>query len=503
MIMLTIKKSKLTYFIAPLVIVALICLFVFIHKNAYAAAERSIIFPVLGGGQYSNDYLGSRDNGYHHATDIFANKHTPLVSAVDGTVTFVAYPQPSYGFMVRIVDADGYTYNYIHMNNDNPGTDDGMGDGRNAYAADIKRGAKVSKGQLIGWLGDSGNAETTAPHLHFEIYRPDNTPVNPYEVLNEAPRKYSIENRSDYPYQTDEIVPFGPYEPGINIAMGNVDANSDTETVVGAGIKGGPHVKIYKNGNFTGREFFAYAPSFTGGTDVATGDLDGDGVAEIITGAGPGGGPHVRAFKSDGTEVTSFFAYDPRFAGGVRVAAGDVDGDGKAEIITGPGSGGGPNVKVFKADGRQIGSFFSYSPTFYGGVDVAVGDVLGDSKAEIITAAGPGGGPHVRVMSYQGDTTTPVNYLSEFFAYDARTFHGGVRISAGNVQRNTAKSEIITVPDSSGGPHIKMFDGSGGYISGKMFLEEWWYGFNDIGAGDGASAAATGVNRRASIRAAF
>ena len=86
--------------------------------------------------------------------------------------------------------------------------------------------------------------------------------------------------------------------------------------------------------------FFAYAPAFTGGVSVAAGDVNGDGVADIITGAGPGGGPHVRVFSLAGgtpTEVASFFAYDPAFPGGVSVAAGDVNGDGVADIITGAG----------------------------------------------------------------------------------------------------------------------------------------------------------------------
>ena len=84
--------------------------------------------------------------------------------------------------------------------------------------------------------------------------------------------------------------------------------------------------------------FYAYDPAFTGGVDVAAADVTGDGVAEIITGAGPGGGPHVRAFSLAGgvvTEVASFYAYDPAFTGGVHVAAADLTGDGVAEIITG------------------------------------------------------------------------------------------------------------------------------------------------------------------------
>ena len=97
-----------------------------------------------------------------------------------------------------------------------------------------------------------------------------------------------------------------------------------------------------------------------GGVSVAAGDVDGDGLAEIVTGAGPGGGPHVRGFSLSGgvMEIASFMAYDPDFGGGVFVASGDVNGDGLSEIITGPGAGGGGHVRVFLGSGVASGVEF-------------------------------------------------------------------------------------------------------------------------------------------------
>lgn len=152
----------------------------------------------------------------------------------------------------------------------------------------------------------------------------------------------------------------------------------------------------------------AAGPAFAGGVSIAVGDINNDGVDDIIVGAGPGGGPHVRVIdgsKLDPAEgqLLSFFAFPATFQGGVTVAAGDVNGDGFDDIIVGAGAGGGPHVKVFDGrdslaagDGAAVMSFMAYTPSFNGGVTVAAGDVNGDGRDDIITGAGPGG--HVKVF---------------------------------------------------------------------------------------------------------
>src|SRR5262249_37886764 len=147
--------------------------------------------------------------------------------------------------------------------------------------------------------------------------------------------------------------------------------------------------------------YFAYDPAFRGGVRVAVGDVNGDGTPDIITGAGYGGGPHVRAFSgASGGGLLGLFAYPAGFRRGGDVAAGDFHGDGRADIVTGAGEGGGPHVKVFSGNGGGLlMSFFAYDADFRGGVRVAVGDMNGDGTPDIVTGAGDGGSPHVKVFS--------------------------------------------------------------------------------------------------------
>ncbi|MCK4744792.1 S8 family serine peptidase [Candidatus Parcubacteria bacterium] len=120
------------------------------------------------------------------------------------------------------------------------------------------------------------------------------------------------------------------------------------------------------------KEFLAYDKNFRGGVNVATGDIDGDGIDEIIAGAGNGGGPHIRVFDQLGRVKTQFFAYDKNFRGGVNVATGDIDGDGIDEIIAGAGNGGGPYVKMFNKSGGLITELLAFGQDFQGGVKSVV-----------------------------------------------------------------------------------------------------------------------------------
>jgi len=148
-----------------------------------------LVFPVQGPNRYWDTFWAKRADGLHHATDIMAAKMTPVVAVADGVVYSVNWStnpndlRPSRCCNLIVNHNDGWQTKYYHLNNDTPGTDDGKGWG---IAPGILPGTRVRAGQVIGWVGDSGNAENTAPHLHFELVDPAGTIVDPYPSLRKA-----------------------------------------------------------------------------------------------------------------------------------------------------------------------------------------------------------------------------------------------------------------------------------------------------------------------------
>ncbi|MEA3398751.1 MAG: S8 family peptidase [Patescibacteria group bacterium] len=184
------------------------------------------------------------------------------------------------------------------------------------------------------------------------------------------------------------------------------------------------NIKIMSADGKSINEFLSYNEAFRGGVNVAVGDIDGDGVEEIITGAGFTGGPHVRIFDNTGKVEGQFFAYDKNFRGGVNVAMIDMDNKSrntKNKIITSPGIGGGPQLRFFDNHGEIVNQFFAFHENFRGGVNIAVGDINSNGLDEIITAAGPGGSPHVRIFDKYGVL------LESFYAFED-SFLGGVNV---------------------------------------------------------------------------
>jgi peptidoglycan hydrolase-like protein with peptidoglycan-binding domain len=144
--------------------------------------------PVDGQHYFADWFWAARSHGIHHAQDLMSPKMTPVVAAADGTVRLVNWTSedhmnPDRCCTIALRHNDGWESWYIHLNNDTPGTDDGLAWG---IADGIVPGTPVTAGQLIGWVGDSGTAELTGSHIHFELRDPAGVIVNPFRSLAEA-----------------------------------------------------------------------------------------------------------------------------------------------------------------------------------------------------------------------------------------------------------------------------------------------------------------------------
>jgi murein DD-endopeptidase MepM/ murein hydrolase activator NlpD len=158
------------------------------------------VFPQeIGPTEFRDTYGQSRSGGRsHNGTDLLAPRMTEIYALADGTVTYVGTNNLS-GRNIKLDHGEGWESYYVHLNNDNVGTDDGAAPWSLAVPPDIDEGVEVVAGQLIGWVGDSGNAEGTTPHTHFEL-RKDGKPINAYEILlaaHDRTIELEIESRLD------------------------------------------------------------------------------------------------------------------------------------------------------------------------------------------------------------------------------------------------------------------------------------------------------------------
>jgi hypothetical protein len=251
------------------------------------------------------------------------------------------------------------------------------------------------------------------------------------------------------------FTPFPGYNGAVHLLKGNFMGDGKQWMVMAAGEGGAPHIVIMDptNGQVL-RSWFGYSTDFRGGLFIAVGDVNADGADDLITGPNAGGGPHIKVYDGKTNNIIfEFMAYDPSFIGGVSVALADVNNDGRLDIVTGTGKGGGPHVRVFDAlNGRDLLSFMAYDPSFRGGVFVAAGDIDGNGTAEIVTGSGFGGTSTVRVFDLR-----TLQAVRSFMAYDP-AFLGGVRVGLSDRNRDGIL-DIFTGPGPGGGPHIKVFDG--------------------------------------------
>ncbi len=313
------------------------------------------------------------------------------------------------------------------------------------------------------------------------------------------------------PTTGEDLAEFEPFENtfrgGVSVAVGDVIGDSTPDIVVAAGTGGGPRIEIIDGATQKVAEnFFVFEPTFTGGVSVAIGDVNGDGHNDIIAGAGTGGGPRVVAIDvATGNTLLDTFAFEPTFRGGVNVSSGDVNGDGTDDIIVGTGTGGAPRVTAFSGTdtGNVLLNFFAFESSFRGGVNVSTADVNGDGTDDVIVGAGTGGAPHVQVFS--GIDGAPLPDMN-FFAFDT-TRRGGVRVAAVDTNGDgTADTMVAGTPGqlrrffravdgSTIASDITVLDVTGGVFVGGLLDGSHGKGHGNAGHGHGGHGAGVVATR--------
>lgn len=239
--------------------------------------------------------------------------------------------------------------------------------------------------------------------------------------------------------------------------------------LVGGAADGTAVVLIPSAGGYAVGNRVEFFPGFTGVARVAMGDVTGDGVPDSVGGAGPGGGPRVAVIDgATGVRLADFFAFEDTFRGGVYVTLGDLDGDGVADLIVTPDLGGGPVVAAYSGAGlaaglgaaAQTNRFFGIEDIhFRGGARAAAGDANGDGRADLIVSAGFPGGPRVAVFDGLGlaTATAPVKLVPDFFAFE-ETFRNGSYVAAGDVDGD-GRADLLLGAGPDGGPRVRAISG--------------------------------------------
>lgn len=241
------------------------------------------------------------------------------------------------------------------------------------------------------------------------------------------------------------IQPFDPsYTGGARVTQGDFNADGTLDIVVGTGPGVRSLVRIFdgKTGNGLGT-VRPFEDSFTGGIFVAAGDINGDGKADLVVTPDVGGSSRTIIYNNgkENLVISNFFGIDdPNFRGGARCAVGDINNDGKADLVIAAGFGGGPRIAGFSGatmgtngGTRLFNDFFAFADKLNNGTYVAVGDFNADGFSDLIAGAGPDGGPRVTVFDGQNLVATgTVNPIANFFAFPD-SIRTGVRVAAVNL----------------------------------------------------------------------
>lgn len=255
-----------------------------------------------------------------------------------------------------------------------------------------------------------------------------------------------ISHKNGYPFSDLGFIANSGQKTGVDVELADIEHDHVEEIIVGGGPGGEPYVKIFDK--LSGKElssFMAYNKNFKGGIRVTAADMNGDGIQEIVTAAGPGGGAHIRVFDRYGNDIHSaLFPHGTELRTGADIAGGDLDGDGKDEIAVATGPGASAKIRIIDHDGSTMNTTINAFPAaFKGGSHVAVADIDHDGVGEIVAGAGPGGGPQIRVFEVDGSPRG-----IQFFPFH-QNFRGGIDVAPIDYD-NDGKDEILTSAFSKG-----------------------------------------------------
>ena len=322
--------------------------------------------------------------------------------------------------------------------------------GRNFYSTVYQDSSnnQFSEYYANGWSGTSVAAPViSATAALIKMQYPQFRPYDIYNIIRSSASSLQIKNPSNYLDLGSGLIDVGA---ALNLAASR---HSQSRHLVLAPDRGlAPEIFILDEDGNQLDSWLAYAEKFTGGVNIAVGDVNGDDVKEIITTPKAGGGPHVRIFNESGNILSEFMAYDTRFEGGVNIAVGDVNGDGQLNIITAPLSNGGPHIRIFDWQGNLRQQFFAYDDDYFGGVNIAVGDVNNSGYDEVVTINNTGIAKVKVFDKYRRLRASFLPYSSNMLS--------GVNLTIGDVN-NDGWQEIITVPAKDQVADIKMFSQKG------------------------------------------
>lgn len=257
---------------------------------------------------------------------------------------------------------------------------------------------------------------------------------------------------------------------GADMAAADLGTDGIDELIVGSPIGATPMLQVLRADGSTVWSVAPFTASAANGVAVAAGDVDGDGIVDIVVASVIDGVATVRIFGRDGIEKTAQPVTTPLLLGsaGISLAIGDIDGDKKADIILGSGSGVVGRVVALSGTGQELGSFVPFGVAFESGIHVAAGDIDGDGKDEVVLAKSYGDGA---IDIFSGITFAVVR---EFTAID-NGFVGGLNLAVADLDGDS-KAEIIAAPNGSGGPHVHVFSGDGALRSRFFAFEEPYRG---------------------------